>query len=404
MAAKKSKKKKLSKRKLKPQRPKVRVAKKRERASRLQGTSSFRPSDEMLEDISPLFRGISDTSELTGPNLNELMMTVLASEDMANEPELQEIIIDPILCTNTFVEVAEERGLDPDSMTELPEEEREDIQMQILEDTVRRLLTKELCQDILKGLNDLRLRMKGSGKREETARAAALQSFLSREEVQDSWAMIGLVQAIFHRSLTVGFEMHETSMDIIESDSDDEGDVSLAERLDQPNLVGKTEALMKKVPGLRGYLRKKADTIWEEGMEALTAGDFHLGLFNEEEIKGGLEIFREIIVGGRAMGIENQDPSNPMFSKDMGQDLVDRLGSYLIELFTPERLEGLRQRLATLGPGGELEGEWSPFVMIATEYMKGDDGVENEKSFLIRALIAEMEIVDRAAVEEEEKC
>ena len=83
--------------------------------------------------------------------------------------------------------------------------------------------------------------------------------------------------------------------------------------------------------------------------------------------------------------------------------MIHRLDGYLTELFTRERFEGLRQRLVTLGPGGELEGEWSPFVMMVTEYLKDEDAVENMKSFLIRALIAEMEVVDRSAVDKEEE-
>ena len=311
--------KKSSKKKSKPQRQKVRVARRRERASTLRATSSPRPKDGAIEDMLPLFSGIRDGSPPSSSDLNELMMTVLASEDMANEPEFQEIIIDPMLCANTFAGIAEERGIGPDTLTGLPEEEGEDLQMQIMEEMIKRLLTQEVRQDILKGLDDLRQRMKPSGKQEETARAASLQSFLSREEVQENWGMIGLVQGIFHRSLTVGFKMHETSIEMIDSDSDVEGGVPLAERLDQPDLVDKTEALMNKVPGLRGYLRKKADTIWEEGMNALTAGDFHLGLFNEKELEVGLEIFRDLVGGDGAIDMEGQDPSSPMFSQETGK-------------------------------------------------------------------------------------
>ncbi len=228
--------------------------------------------DEILEDMLPLFSPFGIPSAASKQSLEELMLPIVVSGDLADEPELEGILISPFLCTDTYVKVGEEMGISPEDLERLPAEELEDIRLEMLEKSLQQLLTAELCEDILKRLNDLRLRLKQSGKKKETAKVAALQSYLREDKSRKSWPMVGLVQAIYQRSLRVGFEMMEASIDVSGLDADEGKDLSLIDRLKKPGPGKKIKNLLKKTPGLREYLEKEADKVWKKGMEAILAG------------------------------------------------------------------------------------------------------------------------------------
>ncbi|MDO9131337.1 MAG: hypothetical protein Q7U34_15885 [Anaerolineales bacterium] len=163
------------------------------RKGKAAGRQSEQARDEVFEDMLPLFSPLGIPAAASKQSLEELMKPIIFSEDLADEPELEGILISPLLCTDTYVKVAEEMGISPEELERLPAEEREDIRLVMLEKSLRQLLTAELCEDILKRLNDLRLRLKQSGKKKETAKVAALQSYLREDKSRSSWPMIGLV-------------------------------------------------------------------------------------------------------------------------------------------------------------------------------------------------------------------
>jgi len=207
--------------------------------------------DEVLEDMLPLFSPFVNFSAASGQGMEELMKTLVTSGGLADEPEFEKIIISPILCTETYAKIGQEMGLSPEKFECLPKEEREDAQLEMLEKSLHQLLTEEFCQDILNGLNDLRLRLKRSGKKKETAKVAALQSYLREDKSRSSWPMIGLIQAIFQRSLKAGFEIIEASADIFEPETTEGNDIPLADQLKKTKPGKKLKSLLKKTPGLR---------------------------------------------------------------------------------------------------------------------------------------------------------
>ena len=87
----------------------------------------------------PLFPRIADSPALPETSMEQLMMTLVDSSDLAEEPEFEEMIIDPMLCMDTFVSVGEELGIGPTSgeFEKLSDEEREDAQMKMLEMKLR---------------------------------------------------------------------------------------------------------------------------------------------------------------------------------------------------------------------------------------------------------------------------
>jgi hypothetical protein len=299
---------------------------------------------------------------------------------------------------DTFVEVAEELGTDPEAFSRLPDEELEETQMKLMEMTARRLLTDELRQEIVDALNQLRLRLKQAGQRDKTAKAAALQSFLSGSEGSEIWSMIGLVQAIVQRSLTAGFELLETSRQAMEAGHLDgsETPLTISERLAQSSLTQRANKLLRKVPGLGGYLEKQADSIWQEGVEAVFTGDLYLGLFTPEEMKIGLDLFRTTMGDVIREEAAAQEPEKIAIPEEKAKALISEIDDTITQLFTPVRLDQLRMRLNSILNDTHLPKQWLSFVLMLREYMADEEAIENEKPFLISAFLGELRAVDAA--------
>ena len=394
----KKKKRKQSQKQIKRQLRRVKERKRRTLSSKFWQESSKRADDDVVDDMLPLFRASGGLEDMPGSGLKELMSTLLASADMANEPEFEGIVVDPMLCAETFANVCEEMGIDPEKLAGVSGVEREDAQMEMMEESIRRLLTEELCQDILKGLDALRVRLKGAGKRGEAAKAAGLQSFLSQGN-RDVWPMIGLVQAIFHKNLLVGMELLEVAMHVDVPESP-QGRAVLLERLN-PELLQKTEGLLKKIPGLRGYLEKQADKIWEEGVTALSSGELYLGLFSSEELKGVMEIVAEFVGFDSATG-KAETPTLLVDSEDARKKFFARLDEYITDLLTPERVDQLRGELDSILQEMDRDEKWLSFTLMLKEYMGHEDAAVIEKGILLRALLGEMKTAADASGEEGE--
>jgi hypothetical protein len=221
--------------------------------------------DEVLDDMLPLFPEITDPFAPL-PSAEPVLMALVGSSALVDEPEFEAIIVDPMLCMATFVEVTEEMGHDLDALLQAPQEKREDVHIEILTETVRRLLTDDLRQQIRDGLDQLRLRLKGAGEAQAAARAAVLLSFLDPDAGSELWSMVGLVQAIFHRSVFIGFRMAESSLETVEAVDSAEDPVAMVERLAESRVGKKAEALLKRVPGLSKFLAQEADVTWDEGL------------------------------------------------------------------------------------------------------------------------------------------
>lgn len=396
------KKKKLTRKQRKRQRREA-IARKRKARGWEPRTAPPTPrKDDVFEDMLPLFSEIGDPAASSISSAEQFIIALMDSDSMVDEPEFEEIIVDPLLCLNTFSEIVRELDIEPGPMNELPDEEREDAQMTIREEITRRLLTDELRQDIINGLNDLRIRLKRSGERQEVAKAAALQSFLGGDMGSEVWPLIGLVQAIFIRSLKIGFELMDTAMEVAETTGPDGSDIPLTEKLARARVTQKSAELLKKTPGLSGFLDKHADKVWEEGIDAVFKGKLYLELFSPEELETGFKIFEATF--GRDDIAEEEDAPEPLTPEVNGEDVetvVLQLDAYITELFTPERLDQLRARLdAILKDPAYNIGKWSSFLFLLAQNMAEEDAVEYEMRFLIQALIGEMAFVTKAFQEE----
>jgi hypothetical protein len=301
------------------------------------------------------------------------------------------------LAVTTYLNVAQELGFeDPDLLDELPAEEREDKEYEMLELTTHRVFTNELNQEVVKALDKLRLRLKKSGQQAEAAKAAAVQAILSNRKTRDLWPTVGLVQGIIWRSIGAGFELMGASMEAEEADGLD------GEKRKSEIFYEKMVEAFDRVPGLSGFLGKQVEQVWEKGSDAIFEGELYLGLFTPEEIEAGLDIFEssweDDLVSSDEAPLQETESYERTAPK--GPGLISRLDAYLTERFTPERLEQLRTRLDTLIEEAKFPQEWLPFISMVQESMTNEDVLEQEKDFLLQAFIGEMRYTNDSLDEE----
>jgi hypothetical protein len=297
--------------------------------------------DELAEDMQPFF-----ASQQASPgelDTEQLMLSLMDSAEIAEEPEFEEILVDPLRAVQTYISVAKEMGFaEPEQLEQLAEEEREDQTFELMVGVTRRLLDNELRQEIIGALNDLRLRQKRTGRRVEAAKTAALQSFLGDRKSKDLWPILGLNLAITQRSIEAGFELWGASVEALDPEDAEEeiAPQTLFEKVAQSGVAQKLSGALAKVPGLRGFLEKQVDTIWEEGEQAVFTGELYLGLYTEEELAAGLDIFKTVI------GLDDETAlppkPDPASFQEKGQALVSQIEAYLTQQLTPKRVDALR--------------------------------------------------------------
>ncbi|MBI1877402.1 MAG: hypothetical protein HYR94_04085 [Chloroflexi bacterium] len=355
---------------------------------------------ELTEDMAPLRAMLQEGTE--SEQMEQLFWLLADSAELADEPELEEILLPPIEAAETFAQVGMELGLDPDDLTEMPEEDRDEKQVAMLEMTTRRLLTDELRQEIITALDQLRQRLKREGQKAETAKAAAIQSFLSERKTRDLWPMLGLTQEIVRRSLEVGVELMAASLEVEQLDQSD-GDgasESLMERFSQSSIGQKITGLLQKTPGLNKFLEKQADKIWDEGMDAVFNGELDLALYTLEEIEAGMMMLQTLA------GDDAADEADPQPERQLTEEnimaFIGQLDAYLTERLTPERVEQSRARLQTMLQEEDYPLEYTAFIHMVADNMADTEAAEYEKPFLLHAFIGEIRATASAIDEYED--
>jgi hypothetical protein len=357
---------------------------------------------ELVEDMRPLI-GISPSP--TQKELQTMMAIVLESSKWIEEPEFEDVILDPMASVELFIEAAEDRGFTLEAIEELDEDERIELQLVIVDDIADELLIPESLQEVGDALDELRARMKRQGKRQHVAEVAMLQSFLQYPQESAALGPIGLIHALVMKSIAAGFEMWAASGEILESLEEEFAEEKqrggiwpLAERLNRIGAVAKVADTVSKIPGLSSFLSKKADDMWDKGLSRLFEGDLFLGLYSDEELSGAAAILESFITD--AMRAEGHVDSMPQTS---GEEMIEQLIQYISDLMTPERFDQLRAAVRKLlRDEPDLSPEEEFFLNLANNYLAEDDAVQNEIPFLLNALLGELRQKMTAASLEEE--
>jgi hypothetical protein len=365
-------KKKLSHKEMKRQK-KGQMARVRDRQSWEQQNE---PRIDKLDALMPI---MGDTQEET---LANMMNALMESGTLIVEEEFESLFFPPLESVDVFIQIAQEKGWSPEALKELDGTAVEDVHFDIIQECVPKLLTEEMKQEILQALQDCHGRLQKQGKGQKAAQVGLVQFVLSEKEMNEvAWQMTALVHSLVRRSVAAGFSLMETT--------------GLGERelpaldkiLDAAATEGvtkKVEGLLKRVPGLRGYLEKQTDAVWDEGAEAVYLGKLYLGLFAEEEVQivaGLIDQFVKPAFEEKATGGTVQE-SLPRF--------IEELDAYISQIFSnPERLRQIRHRIDTLLQEQAVERQWVPFVYLLKGYMADDEAAINERAFLHRALMGE---------------
>jgi hypothetical protein len=365
-------KKKLSHKEMKRQK-KRQMARVRDRQSWEQQNE---PRIDKLDALMPI---MGDTQEET---LANMMNALMESSTLIVEEEFESLFFPPLESVDVFIQIAQEKGWSPEALKELDGTAVEDVHFDIIQECVPKLLTEEMKQEILQALQDCHGRLQKQGKGQKAAQVGIVQFVLSEKEMNEvAWQMTALVHSLVRRSVAAGFSLMETT--------------GLGERelpaldkiLDAAATEGvtkKVEGLLKRVPGLRGYLEKQTDAVWDEGAEAVYLGKLYLGLFAEEEVQivaGLIDQFVKPAFEEKATGGTVQE-SLPRF--------IEELDAYISQIFSnPERLRQIRHRIDTLLQEQAVERQWVPFVYLLKGYMADDEAAINERAFLHRALMGE---------------
>jgi hypothetical protein len=353
---------------------------------------------ELVEDIRPL---MGSTPTPTQNELQMMMESLLESAELIDEPEFEDVLLDPMASVTLFIDAAHDRGFTPEDVGKLDEDERIMFELEIIADITDELLTPESLQEIVEALEELRARLKRQGKPLQVAQVALVQSFLQYPEDANALEPIGLVQALVMKSVTAGFEMGEASLEILKSLGEESAEEqqrggirALAERLNRSGLVEKVADKIDKVPGLGSFMRKKADDTWATGLSRLFTGELFLGLYDDEELSGAVAIFKRIVTDALQAGevVETKGP-----------EVMEQLIQYVSELMTPERFDQLHADVRSLlRDEPDLSPKEKYFLTLADVYLAEEDAVQNEIAFLTNALMGELKQYVMAASLEEE--
>ena len=341
--------------------------------------------NSLIDDMLPLFSRLGDPHASPMDGVDNLSMAIVDSGHFLEEPEFEDIFIEPMLAAMTFVQSAEELGFTPEVMDKLPEQEQVDRQLDIIAKTGAKLIDDELYQKILEAVENLRRRLKKEKKQQQLAQITAVQMALSNDE-PDSWPEIGLIHQLVGNSVAGGFELMSLS-ELIDSENIDADNLpsDLFERLSESKLAEKIDKVFTKIPGLGRFLSQESDKIHEAGMTALRRGELALEIFSLEELETINAIFAE------SLEIDEDTPQEERSKrlKMHGPRLIQNLGDHLEQLFTPDRLAQLRDHLTSLRDRSGYPSDYDQFVITQTELLKADDAVEVHMEFFVSAIFGE---------------
>ncbi|MBN1310346.1 MAG: hypothetical protein JXB30_02930 [Anaerolineae bacterium] len=309
---------------------------------------------------------------------------VIMSEDLADEPEMEEVFFDPIKTIDALIEEAQRVGI-RDMDDDLPE----DVQIEVQDRVVKKLLTRQMQRQIKDAVDRLVDRLEKTGDKQKLPSASAIQIFTKslKANEKDGWTGIGLVQELVRRSIEAGVEL----IDFVEQETSDNKDINeILQSMDEKKAKSIFESITRKIPGLRSLLEKEVDAVWEEGMEAIESGDLDLELFSPEELMGGINVVTEELYSKPAGEIIDEDMPRPDLTEDQAKKLLAHLEKYITGLFVPERLDQMRAQLGSYMNAPGDRREYIPFIGLLHSYMLEDNAVENEMPFLVRTLFMEL--------------
>ena len=329
----------------------------------------------LLEFFSPHI--LADKSAFMETMLDPVVALFDASFHLADEPELQDVYFQPVRAAVLWAEAMHDRGMDPEDVEQLSEEEREDLFAAVMTEIAAQLLTPEMRALLIERLTVLRSRLRRDPSRQhDLAAAAAAQWSLQNEKQAFTWASLGLIQRILDRSLEAGLAIANRFAEHLPSDAPLDPD--MLDALDKRTLDAlsrELKSLIASFPGLEDFILSSTDKVWEEGMLALREGRLYLNMFTKEELAELEAAFTQFV-----------DQMDTAQKSTDSERFLNSLEEMFRPYFPPERLERLREDI--LSHLIKEAKDWKGFLLMVASELRHRDVFPLE--VVVNAFLGEM--------------
>lgn len=139
---------------------------------------------------------------------NETFVRMLImSHELADEPEMEDLLFSPVQSVEVLTEVVQEMGLLTENGDLSDWKASEDTQMHVRQKVTEKLLTKQLQQQFEKAVTRLAERLKRAQDTDKFISVSAVRVFMETIKDPSAWATVGLVREVARRSLDAGFKI-----------------------------------------------------------------------------------------------------------------------------------------------------------------------------------------------------
>jgi hypothetical protein len=346
--------------------------------------------EEITKDIIYFFRSFPDAMRSPQIATESLIKAVLPTEKIAMEPEFDDIFGDPISCTSIYSEVISKMEVNWKSFGDLPPQLAASIRRRIMEETIKQFLTESLRYEILDGLNRYRLRKKDSGDKMEASIAAALQLVLKDEKNNLIWPKIGLLHGIIHNSITLGLDIKNSYNEILgdtKNDNHENKDLLLLDDHKRDKILQKASSKIGKIPRLKKFINHQTERIYDKGINAVLEGKLFFGFLTTDELNKVSEHLVKSIGLSDKEQLRNAKAFLDRLTEKKQKELISGMEDFIHEIFTPEKIEQMHQKLNSILKAPEDLKQWELFIFMLRNALMHEDVMKSRKNFFFICII-----------------
>ncbi|MEM8857873.1 MAG: hypothetical protein AAGD96_06110 [Chloroflexota bacterium] len=266
---------------------------------------------------------------------------------------------------------------------DLPTEEFEAKQADLMIATVEDVLTKKHQKEIVRRLKTVKNRYEADGLVEFVARINILLSLVEFAKDQRVWGTVGLVSALVMRNVHNVMLATATAQDALAAEHQDGASYAeIQAAMEDSPARQKLEEMVESNPALGDYYRKKLEDAWDIGMAAVEYGDLSLMLFDPpdyEAVDGFLKL---------AQVSEESDELDQAKAPEF-IDNVSRLVNKKME--SAEFIGRVKERLEAIIAQESVPAKYLSFVVALRDAFDQPKWMEESAGFvMLRSLFADL--------------
>lgn len=318
---------------------------------------------------------------LAEAGVKDIYEVLLWSGRLADVPEFTEQIFDPGKCIEAFGRHSEAMGLG--NADDLPTEEFEAKQADLMIATVEDVLTKKHQREILRRLKTVRNRYEAEGLTEFVARINILLSLVEFAKDQKVWGTIGLVSALVMRNVHNVMLATATAQDALAAEQDSGANYREIQAAMEDNPARqKLEQMVEENPALGDYYKQKLEDAWDMGMAAVEDGDLALMLFDPPDY--------EAVDGFLKLARVSEDSDE--LDQEKAPEFIDNVSALVNEkMNSAEFVERVKARLEAIITQETVPAEYLSFVVALRDAFDQPKWMKESAGFvLLRSLFADL--------------